>query len=173
MSNELLRCGYCEQMLPLENFWKSKSKSRGYQTYCKACSKLQKRSTYSIHKIKRNAYKREWRKTDENGREYNRKYRREKPHVYAAKEQRRRTRLKNNGVYLVTEKEMQKMYASKCFYCKVADATTVDHVVPIAKGGTHSIGNLLPACRPCNESKKAKLLIEWKIERARNGNHYN
>jgi len=30
-------------------------------------------------------------------------------------------------------------------------ATTVDHVLEVARGGDHSLANLRPACRPCNE----------------------
>lgn len=37
-----------------------------------------------------------------------------------------------------------------------------DHVVPIRRGGRHSIGNLLPSCNRCNLSKAAKLLVEWR-----------
>lgn len=39
-----------------------------------------------------------------------------------------------------------------CHYCG-APATTVDHVVPLASGGTHAVINTVPACRPCNEQK--------------------
>jgi 5-methylcytosine-specific restriction endonuclease McrA len=43
-------------------------------------------------------------------------------------------------------------YGGICAYCdKLAD--TKDHVVAIAKGGTHDIGNIVPACRSCNSRK--------------------
>lgn len=37
--------------------------------------------------------------------------------------------------------------------CDGAPATTVDHVVPVARGGRHA-GNLVPACAACNASKQ-------------------
>ncbi|MEU4427510.1 HNH endonuclease [Actinoplanes sp. NPDC024001] len=37
----------------------------------------------------------------------------------------------------------------------------MDHVIPVALGGRHAIGNLAPACRGCNNSKNDDLLIEW------------
>lgn len=44
-----------------------------------------------------------------------------------------------------------------CHYCgkKVgADALTMDHVVPVARGGTSTKGNVVPACAACNATKK-------------------
>ena len=47
-----------------------------------------------------------------------------------------------------------------CVYC-AAPATTVDHVVPLARGGYEIESNLVPACGSCNSRKGAKLLQEW------------
>lgn len=47
-----------------------------------------------------------------------------------------------------------------CVYCD-APATTVDHVMPLARGGHEAEYNLVPACLPCNSSKHARLLVEW------------
>jgi len=47
-----------------------------------------------------------------------------------------------------------------CVYCG-APATTVDHVVPLARGGHEAEYNLVPACGTCNFSKGPKLLSEW------------
>jgi hypothetical protein len=48
-----------------------------------------------------------------------------------------------------------------CAYCP-APATQVDHIVPLAIGGTNYIGNLAPACADCNRAKGENLLIEWR-----------
>lgn len=40
-------------------------------------------------------------------------------------------------------------YEGRC----IGTATTVDHVVPVAHGGTNEPSNLRAACRPCNEHK--------------------
>jgi 5-methylcytosine-specific restriction endonuclease McrA len=47
-----------------------------------------------------------------------------------------------------------------CVYCG-APGTTVDHVVPLARGGYEVESNLVPACGSCNSSKGARLLQEW------------
>lgn len=50
----------------------------------------------------------------------------------------------------------------RCTYCG-GGCETVDHVVPLARGGTNYEGNLVPACRRCNSSKADRLLIEWRL----------
>ena len=53
------------------------------------------------------------------------------------------------------------LLAQACSYCGSDDGVTVDHVVPLSRGGLHHPQNLSPACAPCNRSKNAKLLSEW------------
>ncbi len=44
-----------------------------------------------------------------------------------------------------------------------ASLAMTNPVIPLARGGTHDIDNLVPACASCNSSKGAKLpAIEWK-----------
>lgn len=58
----------------------------------------------------------------------------------------------------------------RCAYCgERTEKLTRDHVVPLSRGGTHSIGNILPACWPCNSSKRASTLTEWKRRLLRQG----
>jgi 5-methylcytosine-specific restriction endonuclease McrA len=37
----------------------------------------------------------------------------------------------------------------------------MDHVVPLARGGRSTKGNLVPACKDCNNKKKNLLPMEW------------
>lgn len=50
-----------------------------------------------------------------------------------------------------------------CNYCGqyFENKMHIDHVVPISKGGQHSIDNLVTACRSCNLSKSNKFLHDW------------
>jgi hypothetical protein len=38
----------------------------------------------------------------------------------------------------------------------------VDHVVPVCRGGTNEIENLVPCCTDCNQSKGTLFLYEWR-----------
>lgn len=62
---------------------------------------------------------------------------------------------------------MQRRFDFKCFYCGEVKPLTQDHLIPLARGGRHSIGNLVPACQQCNSSKNDRLLVEWKFGRKR------
>lgn len=53
-------------------------------------------------------------------------------------------------------------YNHRCAYCAADGELTQDHVIPFARGGRHAIGNVLPACAPCNQSKGTKFLVEWR-----------
>lgn len=80
-------------------------------------------------------------------------------------EQRRRARLAGADVRMVTERDLRRLedrQRGRCFYCADGPSPlTMDHVIPIARGGRHAIGNLVLACEKCNKSKGSRLLVEW------------
>jgi 5-methylcytosine-specific restriction endonuclease McrA len=52
-----------------------------------------------------------------------------------------------------------------CHYCGQqvgAKALTMDHLVPIIRGGRSSKGNVVPACKACNALKTHRLALEFK-----------
>jgi 5-methylcytosine-specific restriction endonuclease McrA len=52
----------------------------------------------------------------------------------------------------------------RCHYCGLtfpADQLTMDHLVPIIRGGKSNRGNVVPACKECNNQKKYLLPLEW------------
>lgn len=47
---------------------------------------------------------------------------------------------------------------------------TLDHVVPLSRGGTDDFGNLVAACRQCNHVKADLVLgVEWMAVKGRPG----
>ena len=48
---------------------------------------------------------------------------------------------------------------STCVYCG-GSATSIDHVVPRSRGGTHTWDNVVAACRRCNHTKADRSLAE-------------
>jgi 5-methylcytosine-specific restriction protein A len=59
---------------------------------------------------------------------------------------------------------MRKIREGRCYYCdRQVDPQelTMDHVVPLSRGGKSKKGNIVPACKECNNRKKYMLPIEW------------
>lgn len=51
-----------------------------------------------------------------------------------------------------------------CHYCGSSvppKELTLDHIVPITRGGRSTKGNCVPACKECNNRKKDLLPLEW------------
>lgn len=58
----------------------------------------------------------------------------------------------------------QRIAMGKCYYCGgsfPAKELTLDHVVPLVRGGRTTKGNCVPACKQCNSRKKDLLPSEW------------
>ena len=52
----------------------------------------------------------------------------------------------------------------ECHYCGRPTSPrelTMDHIVPLSRGGKSTKGNLVPACKICNTKKKQLLPMEW------------
>lgn len=61
-------------------------------------------------------------------------------------------------------KEVRSKEFARCYWCgtKVRGSDIhFDHVTPLSKGGTHSIGNLCASCSECNLTKHARLVTDW------------
>jgi len=51
-----------------------------------------------------------------------------------------------------------------CYYCGgkfKPSELTMDHLVPVVRGGKSAPRNLVPACKECNNKKKYLLPMEW------------
>lgn len=58
----------------------------------------------------------------------------------------------------------RKLAAGVCHYCDCqvgARQLTMDHVVPLVRGGRSTRGNVVPACKTCNTKKQLLLPVEW------------
>lgn len=78
----------------------------------------------------------------------------------------RRVRIAGNGISKIIDRDWRRMvarYRACCAYCgQSVPKLHQEHVIPVARGGRHSIGNLLPVCPSCNRSKGKRLLVEWR-----------
>ncbi|HEX8772601.1 MAG TPA: HNH endonuclease [Pyrinomonadaceae bacterium] len=130
-------CSKCGEVKPLDEFPKLSIK-RGYHTACAVCM--------------RRAHK-EWLKKN--------------PDKYIANRIKRIQRLLSAPLTEeINRDEIIERDARTCYLCgrKLEDEViTLDHVIPLARGGSHTASNLRVACLKCNSRKGAKLLheLDW------------
>lgn len=86
----------------------------------------------------------------------------EKQRPFKNERQIRRSRIQNARTFLILPKEIKKLYNQPCAACGVEDNQSMDHIIPLSRGGSHSIGNLMTLCRSCNSSKHARTIVEWR-----------
>lgn len=81
-----------------------------------------------------------------------------------------RTNLKVKGSHTYEQwQSLVEQHEHKCYYCGVLTTNeegktklTRDHILPLSRGGTDDISNVVPSCKSCNGSKGNKTLEEWK-----------
>lgn len=97
---------------------------------------------------------------------YASEYGKARPHVGHAASARRKARVVAAGGPGVSSSDWLALcirHDNRCYYCQQRKPLTMDHVVPLSRGGQHSIGNLLPACSSCNSSKRTRFLSELRL----------
>lgn len=82
----------------------------------------------------------------------------------AAQSVRRGRKKGAEGSYTANDVAAQyKRQKGTCYWCgrRVGKTYHVDHVIPLAKGGSNGPDNIVIACPQCNQSKNDKLPHEW------------
>ncbi len=67
--------------------------------------------------------------------------------------------------------KLRAIYPNKCMWCGVEltmkfgrrNTSTVDHIMPISKGGSNSIGNQVLACHNCNSARGDMTITEFAL----------
>jgi 5-methylcytosine-specific restriction protein A len=82
--------------------------------------------------------------------------------VEVSDEQIRRERQKARELR-VSQWWKRKRAAGVCYHCGGKFSSkdlTMDHLVPVIRGGRSTKGNLVPSCKKCNTERKYQLLFE-------------
>jgi 5-methylcytosine-specific restriction endonuclease McrA len=95
-------------------------------------------------------------------------YQRNKARYFAAGIKRRALQIKASGNlkalrYFV--KQVQSKAFAFCYYCQTKVRTTeihFDHMIPLSKGGEHSVDNICVSCATCNLKKHSRSVSEWR-----------
>ena len=175
------KCSTCAETKPLTLFH-SRGKTRPGQffTKCKSCMHLaasewrrahmDRDRTRALRWARANPERhrqaaRDWRAGHlKYRREYDRAYARSHPEVIGAKDRNRRARhLSADGRFSSTEwLALVASFGGCCAYCGLSDLPlTADHRVPLARGGSNYISNIVPACRSCNSRKGTRTDSEF------------
>jgi 5-methylcytosine-specific restriction endonuclease McrA len=129
--------------------------SRGYRATIKDKIKLTNKRSYDImmadpeKRAKQYARSAAWYKAH--------------PEVTQTKNANRDARMKGAPVRDLTRAEWEDIkaaYQFRCVYCGTKPAKlTMDHITPLAKGGSHTKSNVVPACKSCNSKKKDREVL--------------
>jgi 5-methylcytosine-specific restriction endonuclease McrA len=79
------------------------------------------------------------------------------------KSKRRKATIKERHAVRVKSRDIRARFAqfNGCAYCGTHGDMHMDHFIPLARGGTHALGNLVPACPSCNYSKTDHDPEQW------------
>jgi len=175
-------CKDCKVEKPLSDYYADKSGKDNFRSNCKTCVKAKlkvnyqkkrsiklqiQRNWYTNNAEKSKEYSRLWRKNNPDKvkqyhTDYSNKNKEKESLRFREKSSRRRLQIKNNGVYKISPKDLKRLVTQPCFHCSKTENQTLDHIIPISRGGTHSVGNLQTLCLQCNLSKATKTMMEWR-----------
>lgn len=166
------RCRTCGEVKPEAAFVRMSRLLTGRLNRCLVCHRRTCRLSNAKHREQRAQRRRAFAAANP---DYDRQYRRAHPDATAAAKakwrranpasvraaaERRRGRVRGaSGSFTLAEWEaLCASYGGRCLACGALGALTIDHVVPLALGGSNDIGNLQPLCASHNQSKGARIL---------------
>lgn len=164
-------CRGCGITKPRSEFYPRRSRGpEAVASTCKACQIAKVRAWQDANPDRiaawaaanpdaRSAINRRWRVKPESRPILEALEARRDPKVHAAKEARRRARVRATVTERIDYRLVLQMHDGMCGICDEPvdpDCYEVDHVVALANGGTHTYGNVQPAHPPCNRRKGAR-----------------
>lgn len=167
------RCSCCKVTKPIEEFYRKRAKPDGHQCWCKVCAAEKDRRYGASHRSIRNATLRLWRTANpdkarehkvrydtahaDQKRESLRRWRHQNPEKVLDMERRRRARKRDAPI--VERFDAHAIYKRdgwRCHICKKKVAkkqASLDHLIPLSQGGSHTSDNVALAHRRCNSKR--------------------
>lgn len=165
-----VRCRACGKLKLPGEFQIDRTRGNGLRTDCKLCRKETRRSDYvatrertlavnaawhARHREEHAAMNERWRRENRaRHRELVQRWNLNHPQVLSAYRANRRARQRGAPGWATPEQIQARIdyYGGRCWMCR-ADFDALDHVKPLARGGSSWPANLRPACTRCNASK--------------------
>lgn len=152
------KCSMCQLVKPLDQFHNQKRSKDGKQGYCKPCKQISNAKSNPIHNPVNNPL-----------------------HKFSPKIQYQLKRARHNrrvllnqadkvvGTYTLSEYRRRKrltalLFNHCCPYCGddlPKNEAVMDHFMPVKRGGTNKITNIIFCCESCNSAKNAKPPIRF------------
>lgn len=169
-------CSRCHKELPatLEYFHKNERGQYGLHAQCKLCKNNREHERITnddVHREAVNRKRRERRLNDSEYRQEKQRIDRERiatPHGRLRRRsdslRRRANKLEVGGSHTAADIDLQyRSQKGKCWHCgkKLNGKFHIDHLIPLARGGSNNPDNIVCSCAYCNLSKGAKLPQEW------------
>jgi len=173
------KCTKCGEEKELTEFSRDKRKKDGRRSSCKVCYKqyyqanrkqiIERQKQYNqANREQRIEYNKQYRQANrEKIAEQKRQYHQENREAHNARKQKRRA-LKRKAAGNATAADIQARfdyYGNRCYYCGCDGKMTIEHRIPLSRGGTHYPANIVPACKSCNCSKGTKTESEFAVNR--------
>lgn len=156
--NANLRKTHCPQGHPYdeENTYVTPSGVR----QCRTCRKAALKRDYDAHGDKRRAGMAAWREENaEQHRANARAWAQANPEQANLISRLKKHRRREAGVLTAADwRAVLDLYGEACLACGSDEPPTIDHVVPVSRGGTNTADNVQPLCSPCNTRKGTKTI---------------
>lgn len=153
-------------------FYKKGGGREGFRAICKICNAGQNKNARSLQdKTKVSEYNKAYKKNNlDRIKEVDKNYRsrvRSLPEVKRARlhyeHLRRINQEKQIGVVPVDYWEILiSVFGNRCLECGSDDQLTLDHVIPLSKGGMHCISNFQILCHLCNARKGNRNMNDYR-----------
>src|SRR5437867_7000327 len=169
---DLYKCRGCQVDKPLTSYRINKRRTNPCRlsSYCipkcykekvtepdKERSRLRSKKWRLNHKREQAEYFRKWKIDNlDHLRSTQSQYKKNNRDKYNIYEQKRyTTKLNADRGFTPEQWELLKqIYGHRCAYCGKKRKLTMDHVIPLSKGGLHHASNIVPACKTCNSVKR-------------------
>lgn len=165
-------CSRCDIEKTLEDFPKNSKCEEGRERKCKLCTYSDRKTPEQVANQKKlaslhynqnktdylNRVSNKYWSEPEKFRAYGRQHAKDNPEIYRAARHRRRAKIRSNPDNDLTSDEIKLLMANYdfCIYCNEKSDLSIDHIIPIARGGANTLSNLVVACGSCNSRKRTK-----------------